>query len=1572
MRFWLFLLGLTIFTNNAISQLKASFTANTTNACMPLIVKFTDTSLGNPSQWKWDLGNGIVSTEQNPSTIYFNPGTYTVKLVVSNAAGKDSLVKTNYITVYKNPVVDFTANPTSGCSPLAVQFTDGSAAGSGTLAQWSWDFGDGFTDSVQNPIHIYTVGNNFGVVLTVKNNFGCKQTLEKSGFINASAPVKAVFSYNYTNACQPPATVTFTNSSSPVSLSYQWIFGDGSTSSQTSPVYTYDSAGDYQIKLIATNDKGCTDTAASTISIGTVRPDFTYNSSCVNQTITFTNTSTPAPLSVLWSFGDNTTDTKVNTTHLYTTAGTYQVTMTADFGSCQVSKKKLITVSNIPSPAFTVSGSVAQCALPATVLFNNTTNGAASYQWLFGDSTISTEINPNHTYTQAGSFDVTLIAIAPGGCSDTLTQKKLINLGPPKITGIQNLPLSGCVGDNIKMTPAILSPEAITSYSWDFGDSFTSTDPIPVHTYTTAGIYTVKLTVVTTGGCTTSFTDSAIITAIPVAKFSSAPSDVCASVPVLFTDQSTGSITGWVWNFGDGTTSNVQNPSHNFADTGKMVVTLTVSNLGCKNTYQGDTVIIHPPIANFGVYNQCLFQFIKVFTDSSIGAVSRVWNFGDGQTSTSLNPQHTYAATGNYQVSLTVTNGSCSYTNTQTVPVVKQNPSFTYTPAIQVFCKYSKIQFQVTNYDPSVISSFYWDFGDKATSPFSTLGCKDTVSGAVAFTVYGPTAAFAPTVTGTCLKATVQFTDNSTTDGIHNIVKWVWNYGDGENDTLSGPPFQHTYNVADTFTIGLKVVDSYGCSDSLSRQKILVITQPHADFSLSDSLRCANNNITFNNLSTGNLYSSAWDFGDGSTASVQSPVHPYANQGLYTVKLTVTDQFGCTDSIIKQNILSISNPVASFSLADTFATCPPLFIQPQNTSRNYQTGSVSWQFGDGNTSSLINPLHNYINGGNYQLSLIVGGYGQCYDTTSKMVVLHGPSGILSYPHFAGCEPATITVSAVIKNSQYRTWDFGDGVVVTDTNSSETHTYTAYGLYQPKLLLTDTSGCLLTVLNPDTVHVSGISAGISSVQQTSCDSSLINFTDSSRVYYDTLSSYSWNFGDNSPASDSPDPGHYYLHSGNYIISHSVQSQLGCKDTVTTSLVIAVYKSPAIIIHTVDSACMLTSVQFGAQDTAAGSSAITSWQWDFGDGGTAAIQQPLYAFPGSGSFQVQVAATNADGCTSTASGGITILPLPLTDAGPDTTLCLGQSLTLNPTGAANYVWNSQPSLSCDHCNNPVASPDFTTRYYVTGSNLGCQATDSILVQVKRPFTLTVSPSDTLCAGGSIQLHSTGGEVYQWQPTTRLSDPAIANPVASPAATTTYTLVATDDKQCFSDTGQLTVSVFPRPVLTIIDSSITVMTGYPDSIRTTGSTDIVRWEWIPATWLTCNDCPEPVTQPTNNIVYTAIVYNQAGCTASGQVTVRVLCSDANVYIPNTFSPNNNNMNERFYPRGRGLFGISSFKIFDRNGTIVFDKRVVTPNNAADGWDGTYKGRPAPTGVYVYIMEVTCGNNTVLNLKGNITLIR
>ena len=702
---------LCIFAGNfATAQLKADFTADNTSGCTPLIVQFSDASTGSPTKWKWDFGNGAFSTVQNPSVIFVDPGTYNVKLIIQNVSGSDSVIKAGFIKVYAKPDVQFSASPTSGCSVLPVKFTDQSSAGSGTITQWIWDFGDGQVSTTQNPVHSYAVSDTFGVSLSVTNSFGCQQILQKPAFVNVSSNVTAGFSYSYTNACQPPTVVNFNNNSvSKNVLSYQWSFGDGSSSSSVNPSHTFNSTGTYIIKLISITDLGCSDTAIQNISIGTVSPDFSFNpGACTNFQVSFTNRSSPAPVSVTWSFGDGGTSTNKSPSHAYTTAGSYDIKLTADFGSCLASVTKTINVLDKPKAGFSATGSLVQCRVPSTVQFTNSSAGAVSYKWLFGDGDSSTASNPSHNYITAGFYTVKLVAFNSNGCSDTLVIPNLIKLGPPKTLGLINLPYRGCAPAYVNFSANVKSAEQISSYLWNFGDGSTSTDSSVKHAYAAKGTYDISLVVKSSGGCTDTFHLPAAVSLgnAPHAQFSIVQSSVCASTFVEFQDKSTGQITGYKWNFGDGSpASYAQNPKHIYKDTGTFDITLYVFNNGCLDSAKmKSSVHVSPPYANFSVGFKCYNNFTRDFHDKSVGASTLSWDFGDGTTSTQNNPSHTFASKGTYIVKFIVTNGSCTDVKSDTLQVVDEHPSFTYSPVNLNFCKYDSVTFAATNYDPTVIS----------------------------------------------------------------------------------------------------------------------------------------------------------------------------------------------------------------------------------------------------------------------------------------------------------------------------------------------------------------------------------------------------------------------------------------------------------------------------------------------------------------------------------------------------------------------------------------------------------------------------------------------------------------------------------------------------------------------------------------------------------------------------------------------------------------------------------------------------------------------------------------------------
>lgn len=275
------ILTLLLFICTAVSYAQtANFTASVTSGCSPLVVNFQDQSGGNPTAWFWDFGNGATATLQNPSTTYFTPGTYTVTLTVTGANGSNTLTRTQYITVYGKPVVNFIVNDSTACFPHRAQFTDLSTTSANTTnSSWFWDFGDGTQTSEQNPLHVYNTTGNYTVNLKVTNDQGCFAVFSKQAYIQIAGGVKSDFANSQPAVCQPPYNISFTNNSAgPGTLTWFWDFGDGSTSTQPNPVHTYTAPGNYTVTMATTSSDGCSDTLRKTgaLNILNINTTFAY------------------------------------------------------------------------------------------------------------------------------------------------------------------------------------------------------------------------------------------------------------------------------------------------------------------------------------------------------------------------------------------------------------------------------------------------------------------------------------------------------------------------------------------------------------------------------------------------------------------------------------------------------------------------------------------------------------------------------------------------------------------------------------------------------------------------------------------------------------------------------------------------------------------------------------------------------------------------------------------------------------------------------------------------------------------------------------------------------------------------------------------------------------------------------------------------------------------------------------------------------------------------------------------------------------------------------------------------
>jgi PKD repeat protein len=482
----------------------ANFTVDTAAGLAPLAVQFTDTSTGTPTSWLWDFGDNINSTQQHPSHTYAAEGNYTVTLTASNPADEGTETKTEYIKVFDPVTAAFSVDKTLGLTPMNVQFNDTST---GTPTSWLWDFGDNTTSTQQHPAHTYTEPGTYTVTLTAADGFIGENpplttdTETQTGLIAAYDPLVPAFSASATSG-YIPMTVQFNDTSAGAPTAWAWTFGDEGISTEQNPSHTYRALGTYTVTLTvshAADEQTETKAAYITADYPFVAA-FVQNASygMVPMTVAFTDTTAGDPLSWYWTFGDGATSTTQSPTHVYTTPGYYDVSLTVYGIATQntVTRPSAVHAGILPTVAFT--GTPTSGTAPLTVQFTSTCSDTTSYLWTFGDGTTSTQQHPSHTYATPGTYTVTLTGTNLYGSTVTTRTDYLTVTHVPPVAAFSASPLTGHAPVPVTFTDA--STGTPTAWAWTFGDGTTSTLRNPTHIYRVAGTYTVTLTVTNDGG----------------------------------------------------------------------------------------------------------------------------------------------------------------------------------------------------------------------------------------------------------------------------------------------------------------------------------------------------------------------------------------------------------------------------------------------------------------------------------------------------------------------------------------------------------------------------------------------------------------------------------------------------------------------------------------------------------------------------------------------------------------------------------------------------------------------------------------------------------------------------------------------------------------------------------------------------------------------------------------------------------------------------------------------------------------------------------------------------------------
>ena len=1573
----------TIVTTNP----QPSFVVNgPTSGCDKLIVYFTNTSTGATS-YLWDFGDPTSSTGYstlvNPSRKFSTPKDYTITLTATNGACSRSVTYPALISIYAaKPNFSFTQN--SQCFPITIQLTD--LTGPAPAVQWGWNFFNGVTDSTQNPTYTYlSPPASDSISLWVRDTNGCTATKKLEGIKYKQAH----FTVASSAGCIP-ATICFTDSSDTTAVSWQWNFGDGSTSTTRNPCHTYTADSSYTVTLITTFSSGCKDTIVVPNAVNISSPHADFNAPtvafCAPALVNFNNLSTNAT-SYLWDFGDSTTSVAATPSHVYNIPGDYTVTLIAINGSCRDTMKK-VNYLHVPGTSSYFNLTSLQSCVGNLVQFTDSSLNAQFWLWNFGDGDSSTLQNPTHLYSSTGSYIVSLITSDTLGCSSHYIFNNPIVVHPVPTANASTQDTVGC---NVFTASFTQNSSNATSYLWNFGDPAsgtlnTDTTTAPTHTYATPGLYQVYLVATNSYGCSDTFwlPTNINVKETPVAQFTNTPSSGCTPLTVSFNNTSTSlNNPTYLWNFGNSTTSVDASPQVTYADSGQFAVSLIVTNgAGCSDTATTTITSYLSPTALFSTADTAgCSPYTSNFTNLSTNATSYLWNFGDGSTSTQASPSHTYNTAGSFTVTLITSNASgCKDTFQLPFPViVKQTPRarFNFTPSSG--CTPLTVSF--TNTSTNTSNPVYsWNFGNgntAGTTNASTVyadsgyfnvtllvtndnGCFDDTVRTVRANL-SPTALAATNDTSGCTPYTVNFTNNST-----NAVSYLWNFGNGNTSTQANPTY--TYYGAGNFTATLIATNSNGCKDTFTFPYSIHVKQtPSARFNFTPTVGCTPLNVNFASVSS-NLSNPtySWNFGNGNTATTPNASTFYTDSGYYNVTLLVTNDNGCFDDTVRTVRANLS-PTALAATNDT-SGCTPYTVNFTNNSTN--AVAYLWNFGNGNTSTQANPTYTYYGAGNFTATLIATNSNGCQDTFTFPYSIHvkqTPSARFNFTPTVGCTPLNVTFASVSSNLSNPThsWNFGNGNTATTPNASTV--YTDSGYYNVTLLVTNDNGCFDDTVR--TVRANLSPTALAATNDTSgCTPYTVNFTNNST----NAVSYLWNFGDGSTSTDSV-PAHTYKVAGNYTATLVATNSNGCKDTFIVPSTVNVNQTPtASFTKSKTSGCAPLTVNFtNTSSNATGASAF----WDFGNGQTSTSSNTSTTYTTAGNYTVWLTVTSPQGCVDSISQTITVYDLPTASAATTDTLgCTPHTVQFsnNSLNATSYLWNFGNGAT-----STAATPSYT---YTTGGNYtvtliatnsnGCKDTFVFpyVIQALQSPLASFSPSSIsgctpLTVNFTNTSTNTNGASYNW-----IFGNGSSSPIENPS--TIYTdsgyyavqLQVMNSNRCMNDTIiNIQVNLSPTAIASTTD---TVGCNPMTAVFTNNSINATAYSWNFGDGITSSTVsPSHIYTTPGNYTVTLIAASGAGCldtlifpytiqvnqtpVASFTKSVSSGCTPLTVHLNNTSAKTNGASYLWDFGNGSTSTDASPDVTYNTAGTYTIQLQVTNASGCTDTTSQTVQVNATPVAI-------------------------
>lgn len=1596
--------------------------------CDSTTVSFTNSSTGG-SNYAWNFGNGNTSTLQNPpSETYLTPGQYNVNLIVTSnngCTGND----TEQVEVYDTPVADFI--PQNVCEDAVATFLDASTVGyGGPINAWSWSFGDvlNTTSANQNPTFTYADSGSFVVSLIASSAF-CADTAFDTILVEPRPT--AAFGMSSDTGCSS-LQVSFSNSTINAT-SYEWNFGDGNTSTQANPSYAFTHSGQsdtsFIVKLVAVSAFGCRDSITDTVTVlGNPIAHFGSNAflDCAPLQVAFIDSSVAAT-SWAWSFGDSTGSTFQNPSHTFQNQTPFitnfnvELVVTAANGCTDTTAQ---TVTVYPEPLFNFSIVPDSGCSPLLVQFPVAV-GAVQYNWDFGDGSTSTGPNPSHTFinttTNSQVFNVQLVATSPFGCVDSVNG--IVTVFPNPTASLSPSLSQGCQPLQVNF---INGSTGGTVYDWNLGDGTTSSSSNAslTHTFTNSTNDTIHLQptliVVTDDGCAdTALVDVDVFK--PVSAQFSVLDSGCHPLPVTFSNTSS-NASQYSWDFGDGNSSTLANPSHTYQNLGTAPVVytaeLTAQTIeGCQADTSIDITVNHKPTASISPLSSAGCEPLTVsFTNNSIAATTHLWVFDDGDSSTNINVSpHVYPNTTNdtifFNPTLYVgTDEGCFDTVSAQVDVYRKvNASFSVP---QVGCS----PFNAAFTDLSLNANTYaWSFGDGSNAStanplhqylntgvvpqvFNAQLTVQTVEGCASDTTipitvnHKPTAQIAPLNSAGCEPLVVSFTNTSIA-----ATNWQWVFDDGDSastSSVSAHNYPNATNDTLFFNPYLIVGTNEGCFDTASAS-VQVYRKVNASFTVPQ-VGCSPFNASFVDQSI-NANTYLWTFGDGNTSTASNPSHQYVNSGTtpqnLIAQLSVQNVEGCSSDT--SVAITINHKPSAQISPTTFSGCQPLQVSVANNSTG--ADAYLWIFGDGDSSMVSGTAsHTYVNNSNdtlnFQPYMIASTNEGCYDTAYANVDVYRRVQASFTTPLVGCHPFNATITSNSLNAVSWLWDFGDGF--SSTGSTTIHQYSNTGAapvdFNLQLTVQNIEGCtddttVVVTTNPTPTSSFNIAS------TPACHGDDVTITNLSSQNTINL----WQFGNNGfPGLNNAtqlDTVFFNLTPTPRIIPIKlmVENSYGCKDT--SDQVMTVYPAVNAEIVALNEGCGPFEVDFNNLST--GGQLFT---WNFDDGGTSFVNEPTHVFENTSQndivYQVTLEVTSPYGCISIDTLDITVHPKPKpaftvtpnAQTFPNTTVLIDNVTT----GTWDYNWDFDDGVQL-----PIAEPinhQYNTwgtyKIVLTASGEFCEDTTSRTIVIYPPVPIADFNVDTTaCAPVVVQFFSTSeyAESFFWQFGDGGSSSS-ENPTHTYQFAGDYTVsllvIGPGGDSSFKELPAA-VRVLSSPVANFVftPNEVTIPNQPVSFINYSQFADEYIWNFGDS--VTSSELnPQHNYLTAGQFFPWLVVIAEGGCTDTSYSQLPVTAIDKGIIeVPNAFTPNTSTSsggafdsfatnNQVFFPI---LTGVTSddytLSIFNRWGELLFETHEL-----GIGWDGYYRSRLCQQDVYVWKIKGKYITGESFTEVGDVTLIR